>query len=583
MVITFNWISLRNFLSYGNNTTKIILNVPGTTLVVGENLDDTTNGIGSNGTGKSTIVNCITYALFDKPISDISKDNLVNNINKKNMEVFFDFNVDDDHYLINRNRKSKNGNNVFLYKNDVDITLDSVANTNALIEQILGISYDLFVRIVVFFASHRPFLDSTKSEQTAIFEQLVGLTMLSDKASTLKETIKETEFSLQLAKSKISVVENEHQRYAQQLKNAKDRMDNWVITNEQDITNLQEKLDKLNGVDLDKQQSLHEELSLIDSQLTKEISLLEKIENKIESYKTTIKKETKELLHLQDNKCPFCLQLYTDTTQKIEDLQLHISEVEDNIKSSTQEVIRLDKIINEMEEARIEIAAQLTTPNIRELLKIKSQSDGIEAKIEALSSATNPHTDSYNELKNVELDEVDYDEINTMTTLIEHQKILLKLLTKKDSFVRKTLLNNYIPYLNSRLQYYLKELGLPHSVEFTHEMTAKISQFGRSLDFGNLSAGQKARVNLSLSMAFSDMLQRIHTKINICILDEVLDLGLDAIGTRSAAKLLKKKAMEDNLALYIISHKHEIESSFDNVMTIQMSKGFSYIKEPIST
>lgn len=122
-------------------------------------------------------------------------------------------------------------------------------------------------------------------------------------------------------------------------------------------------------------------------------------------------------------------------------------------------------------------------------------------------------------------------------------------------------------------------LGLSHQVEFTHEMTASISQFGRAMDFGNLSNGQRARVNIALSFAFRDVLQQLHERINICMLDEVLDVGLDGPGVTAAARMLKRKARDENLSLYIISHRDEIDSAFDRIMTVQLSEGFSTILE----
>ena len=225
------------------------------------------------------------------------------------------------------------------------------------------------------------------------------------------------------------------------------------------------------------------------------------------------------------------------------------------------------------------ITKKITVTDLEELIDIKNQSATFQDRIDELNNAANPFVEPYEELEAMDLDQLDYDEINEMTKLIEHQKFLLKLLTKKDSFVRKALLHKNIPFLNSRLQMYLQELGLPHNVEFAQELTAEISQFGRPLEFGNLSNGQRARVNIALSFAFRDVLQKLHTKINICMLDEVLDVGLDAIGVQAAAKMLKKKGRDDGTSVYIISHRDEIDSAFDNRMTVQMSKGFSYIAE----
>lgn len=133
-----------------------------------------------------------------------------------------------------------------------------------------------------------------------------------------------------------------------------------------------------------------------------------------------------------------------------------------------------------------------------------------------------------------------------------------------------------------QLQHYLDELGLPHTVQFTHELAAKISRFGQELDFGNLSAGQRARVNFALSLAFKDVLQRLHTKINVCMLDEVLDHGLDTVGVQAAARLVKRKARDEELSMFIVSHRDEVDGIFDRTMTVQMSQGFSNIKEEMT-
>lgn len=528
-------------------------------------------------THNTSIINALSYSLYDKPISDISKDNLINNINKKNMEVTIDFSIGVNNYVIKRERKSKNGNNVYLWINGEDKTLDSAANTNNKIQNILGISYELFVRIVVFSASHRSFLDLSKSEQSSMFEQLVGLTTLSDKAALLKDVIKETESHIQIQNTKISMLEKEHERFNTQIKLAKNKVEQWKISTESEILQIQSQLNKLSGVDVNAQQLLHEQLTNINNEMSTKLSGFKSIESKIDRSNTQLKKFNNELVHLQDNKCPYCLQQYTDTQTKISELLDNTSNLQLDINTLSAELIEIDKQIEFIESERDIIADQLTTSNIKELIKIKSQSDVLTSKIETLTNSTNPYTETYNELVNTILDEISYEQVNTLTTQLDHQKFLLKLLTKKDSFVRKALLNKYIPYLNTRLQFYLAELKLPHKVEFTYEMTANISQFNRPLDFGNLSAGQKARVNLALSLAFSDVLQNIHKKINICILDEVLDIGLDSNGARFASKLLKNKAKEDKTSLYIISHREEAENMFDNTLKIQLQKGFSYI------
>ena len=594
-MLRFISLTMRNFLSYGNQTTVVQLERAGTTLIVGEDLDNTSNGQGANGVGKTVIINALAYAVYDKPVSNISKDNLVNNINKKNMEVTVTFEKNGMFYMIRRVRKSKSyaaGNYVELYERAGDtnftkedeITPDSVGNTNRKIQDIVGIPYDLFVRIVVFSATLIPFLDlpvrhATAANQTGIIEELFDITTLSEKAELLKTQIKEAETNVSGKKSRILMLEKEHMRHAEQVKSAKRRVIAWEKQNEKDIEDLEATLSKVANVDIEGQRKLHDELVDIEKELNASLEAQRKIEKSIKSSAKNQVSIEEELEHLRDQRCPYCLQKYEDAEQKITECEESIQASIDKIDVLSINLDETDKQVAKLTKKHKLVKNKITVPNLEELLEIKNQSSTMTDKLKELKNATNPFIEPLDELEAVELDTIEYDEVNELTKHIEHQKFLLKLLTKKDSFVRKVLLNKNIPFLNSRLQQYLIDLGLPHTVEFTHQLTAEISQFGRPMDFGNLSNGQRARVNLALSFAFRDVLQSLHTRINVCMLDEVLDVGLDAVGVQNAARMLKRKGRDESLSLYIISHRDEIDSAFENTMTIQMTKGFSYIKE----
>ena len=183
-------VAFRNFQSYGNILTTVKLDVSGTTLICGEDLDHiTADGVGGNGVGKSTIINAITFALYGKALSGVNVDNLINWINKGNMEVFLTFETDDgDEYIIHRTRKLK-GNNVFLSKNGQDITPDSAANANLLIEEVWGVPFDMYNQVIAYTATQPPFLQQSAKDQTSFIENLFQLTMLSDKAANLKYLI----------------------------------------------------------------------------------------------------------------------------------------------------------------------------------------------------------------------------------------------------------------------------------------------------------------------------------------------------------------------------------------------------------
>ena len=585
MSIEFVSVSIRNFLSYGNNTTVIQLQRPGTTLIMGENLDRTEHGREGNGCGKSTLLNAIVYALYDRPISkDIPIDGLINNINKRNMEVSILFIIGDKEYVVKRERKAKKGNNVYLIINGEDKTPDSVAETNSEIERIIGMPFEMFVRIVVFSAQQPSFLDlpsrhATQANQTDFIEELFGLTMLSLKANMLKITISDTEREIINEKTRIGMLEQELQRHKTQVETAKQRVINWEVTNNGVIDGLQAKLDKLGEIDITSQHGLLKQLRSAEKRLVELNTIVDKCNRQYKQIETQLVKLRNELAQLELNKCPYCQQEYHNTQSKIKAVQTQIDDC--NVEMFSVDEL-MEKTVSEIEDVTATITdtkLQITIDNIEELVEINAQRNNIEKRLQEAKDAINPHLDALSDLQSVSLGNVDYNQINTLTDLQEHQKFLLKLLTKKDSFVRKELLDKNIPYLNTRLSHHLSLLGLPHKVEFTQEMTASITQFGQPLGFGNLSAGQRARVNIALSLAFRDVLQQLHQKINICLFDEVLDVGLDGVGIIAAATALKLIAKEDDISMYIISHKNEVENMFDSVITVQMSKGFSYIKE----
>jgi len=588
MKINFKSLTIKNFLSYGSEPTVIPLDRLGTTLILGEDLDNTTDGIGANGVGKTVIINALAYGVYDKPVSNISKDNLVNNINKAHMEVVVEFEIDNKSYLIRRVRKSKSyaaGNFVELYENGVDITPDSVVNTNALIEKIVGLPYELFVRIVVFSATHTPFLDlpvrsQTGPNQTDIIEELFDLKTLSAKAENLQDLKREAESTLKELKARIELLENERGRHEKQLDNAKQRVITWDTTNFQEIEKLRKKLDKIKTIDVDAQRTLQDELIELTLTLGNATAAKQTTAAKYKQTEKELAQATKELGHLQDANCPYCLQQFADAKKKISGTKKVITALTKEIDVLEADLTAVEVIVKTEQTRQKEIQKQITVPKA-ELDEMFGKTSEFERRIIELEAAVNPYIEPLEELEAVHLTPIDYKEVNILDERVEHMKFLYKLLTKKDSFVRKVLLNKSLPFLNQRLQEYLTKLGLTHHVEFTHEMTASISQFGRVMDFGNLSNGQRARVNLALSFAFRDVLQTLHSHINICMLDEVLDVGLDGPGVTAAARMLKRKARDEKLSLYIISHRDEIDSAFDRVMTVQMNDGFSQIVEEL--
>ena len=171
--------------------------------------------------------------------------------------------------------------------------------------------------------------------------------------------------------------------------------------------------------------------------------------------------------------------------------------------------------------------------------------------------------------------EIDWEEINTLTSLKEHQEFLLKLLTNKDSFIRKKIIDQNLAYLNNRLTNYLDRLGLPHSVTFQNDLSVEITQLGQDLDFDNLSRGERNRLILGMSFAFRDVWESLYQNINLLFIDELIDSGMDANGVENSLSVLKKMARERDKNIYLISHKDELIGRVNNVLKVIKENGFT--------
>jgi len=246
----------------------------------------------------------------------------------------------------------------------------------------------------------------------------------------------------------------------------------------------------------------------------------------------------------------------------------------DEIESLLKE---LGKIKSDIE---IEKGKTFDSPSfgtLRELFEAKNKMESAKEKKGYLVEQENPYEKSLETLQGFRVKESKSEEIDSLEKTVKHQEFLLKLLTKKDSFVRKALMDKYLPFLNERLHYYLSTMGLPHKAKFKSDLSMEIGQFDREITFTSLSSGQKARINIALSLAFRDVLQSKHNFINLYILDECLDVGLSNVGVRKTVKLMKEVAEKNKLSMFIISHRDEIKDSFKDQIKIELKNGFSKI------
>jgi DNA repair exonuclease SbcCD ATPase subunit len=186
-----------------------------------------------------------------------------------------------------------------------------------------------------------------------------------------------------------------------------------------------------------------------------------------------------------------------------------------------------------------------------------------------------PYGEQISDMEGQALQTVSYDTINELTRLQDHQEFLIKLLTSKDSFVRKKIIDQNLAYLNQRLTHYLDRIGLPHTVRFMNDLTVSIEELGRELDFDNLSRGERGRLILSMSWAFRDVWESLYHPINLLFIDELMDNGLDTQGVENGLALLKKMSRERNKSVWLVSHKDELAGRVENILKVVKENGFT--------
>jgi DNA repair exonuclease SbcCD ATPase subunit len=210
-----------------------------------------------------------------------------------------------------------------------------------------------------------------------------------------------------------------------------------------------------------------------------------------------------------------------------------------------------------------------------EALGHKNNLDSLEKSLIGKADEINPYAEQIEELTKTAIQEITWDQVNSLIRLRDHQEFLHKLLTNKDSFIRKKIIDQNLTYLNKRLTYYIDKLGLPHQVVFQNDLSVEITQLGQDLDFDNLSRGERNRLILSMSFAFRDVWEGLYQSINLLFIDELVDAGMDAAGVESALAVLKKMARERNKNIYLISHKDELVGRVNSVLRVIKENGFT--------
>ena len=569
-------------MSVGNVTQAVTLNQDELTLVLGNNID--LGGDGSrNGTGKTTLINALSYGLYGKALTNIKQNNLINKTNGKGMMVTVDFTYNGNEYRIERGRSP----NVFHFMRDgMELGDNDVENagqgemrmTQFEVESIIGLSHAMFKHIVALNTYTEPFLALRAGDQRELIEELLGITELSRKADALKEISKNTKEQIKEEEYSLKAKEDTNARILKSIKDIERRQKVWSNKQQTDLETLESALESLSHVDIEGELKNHALLVTYNENLAAKstaTSWINSIEADNTKQTTLIERLDNEIKLIEEHKCHACGQEIHDEKQSeiLTNKSTQKTEATEQLSTNETSLIEHNTLIESIGDIGKKPVTFYST--LSDAYEHQSSVEKLAEQIELNKNTEDPYAEQIEDMRDSALEEVDYGHMNSLVSLQEHQEFLLKLLTNKDSFIRKKIIDQNLSYLNSRLAYYLDKLGLPHDVVFQSDLTVEITELGRDLDFDNLSRGERNRLILGLSWSFRDIFESLYSTINVLFVDELIDSGMDTNGVESSLGILKKMARDGNRSVYLISHKDELQGRVESVLNVIKENGFT--------
>ena len=570
-MITFEKVRWKNFLSTGNTFSEVQLTDAKTNLIVG-----------SNGAGKSTILDALTFGLFGKPFRKISKSSLVNSINDRDTVVEVEFTIGKNEYQVMRAIKpnkleiSVNGQ---LFNQEAAVN-DQQKNFE---KNVLKMNFKSFTQVVILGAStFVPFMRMPLGQRREIIEDILDIQIFSTMNDNLRakvkinnEELREIDYQLELVKNKIAIQKEHMLNLEKRDKEEIDRKKQKIVEYEQKetdnsdiITNLTQQILRLNEEMLDYKQS--------SKKLTKLNTYLMKLTHKLNS----IKKEHK---FFEDNHvCPTCTQTLEDTfrEEKISNGKNKIREMEegfDELNNAIEEEQTRVERFNELSTEISDLNSQVTQTNY-EITSIRKAITDINNEIDEIHNDNADAKAEYSKLKvlvsdkkdlSVQLDETRKDK----DTLSVASKLL------KDSGIKTRIIKTYLPTMNKMIAHYLgnMEFYVNFTLDENFEETIK-SRYRDVFSYESFSEGEKARIDIALLLTWRSIAKlKNSVDTNLLILDEIFDGSLDQSGTSELGWILRN--FDDRTNVFVISHKEAMSDKFERTLIVEKPKNFSTLRE----
>ena len=583
-MIKFNNLTIKNFMSVGNVTQALRMNQHGLTLVLGNNLDLGGDGA-RNGVGKTTMVNALSYAIYGNALTNIRKENLINKTNAKNMLVTVEFEKNGSKYTIERGRKP---NLLRFLVDDQDVNEAGTdegqgenRETQKAIEHIIGMSAEMFKHLVALNTYTQPFLSLKSGDQRDIIEELLGITQLSEKAEILREQIKKSKDDIKDEESRIKALQESNARVQSAIDDLERRSRVWTSKKDSDTASFVVAITELENTDIEAELEAHRGVALYkenENRLKLANKELATRQSNVKKLQDALNISQKSLASIKAHQCPSCGQdvhderhdQMTTDAQAAVDLTINALREEHSYLAQADMAVRSIGVLGDRPKTKY--------ANVEDAAAHKNNLENIRKQLETKTQEEDPYQEQIEAMRNTALALVSWDDINRVSKLLEHQEFLLKLLTSKDSFVRKRIIEQNLAYLNHRLGYYLDKLQLPHQVTFKSDLEVDISQLGQSFDFDNLSRGERNRLILALSWSFRDVYESFTEPMNLMFIDELVDSGMDSVGIEHSMSVLKSMGREMNRNIFLISHRDELASRVNNVLMVVKENGFTMLE-----
>ena len=566
-MILFEKVRWKNFLSTGNQFTEICFTEKTTNIV-----------IGTNGAGKSTVLDALCFSLFGKPFRKINKPQLVNSVNEKDCRVEVEFSISNVNWKVVRGIKP----NLFeIYRDDTPLNQSAAAldQQKWLEQNVLKMNYKSFTQIVILGSStFVPFMQLTAANRRDVIEDLLDIrifssmnTLIKDKIRNLKEEVKVLDLKKESLTDKVQMQEN----FIEQIESKshediaiKEKNIGYILNEENNLMNHGERLNE-------KLISLEESLEKY-SGATEKLRTLGNLKGKISQKVSSITKEHK--FFTQNTVCPTCNQDIEETFRinRINDAQDKAKELQSGFKE-------LEQAINKEEERERQFTAlskEITTlthgisQNNIKIAGCQRQVRDLESEIQRVTDQLANRSTENEKLATFKDNlQTTYDELAQRKDTINYYDFSYSLL--KDGGVKTKIIKKYLPLINQQVNKYLQLMDFYINFSLDEEFNETVqSPIHENFSYSSFSEGEKMRIDLALLFTWREVARMKNSvNTNLLIMDEVFDSSLDGLGTEDFLKIIRFIIKDANI--FVISHKESLHDKFDQVIKFEKVKGFS--------